>query len=251
MKIVCDTHVHCYRFEELASLLDAANQNLSHQGNADAKLLFFTDGVKDPTWETLLPKVKAGSYEAGEWKFDLHDDERLIVAYNGKSTIFLAPAKQINSAQRIEFLLLGCGETVEDGMDERLILDKFADRFVVVCPWGVGKWLGLRGSTMSELVSERANQFLLGDNGGRPKLWSKIHHFTEHPAIVLNVSDPLPLSGEIDRVGKFGICFDIEGIELTLDRVLSSIRSANHRNFGQSIGLLKFLKLQIGLRLSS
>ncbi|MCH2190079.1 MAG: hypothetical protein MK188_04045 [Gammaproteobacteria bacterium] len=251
MKIVCDTHVHCYQFEQLAALLDAATKNLSRQPDSDAKLLFFTDGAKDPTWEILLPRVKAGGCIVGEWRLNLHIDRSLIKAHKGELTIYLAPAKQINSAQKIEFLLLGCSEKIDEGMVESTILDKFSDRYAVICPWGVGKWLGSRGATMSELINQHASQFLLGDNGGRPKIWSKVRHFEQHPSSLINGSDPLPLSGEIDRVGRFGICFDIEGDQLTLDSVLQAIRASNHHNFGDSMGLFQFFKLQLGLRVSS
>lgn len=251
MRIVCDTHVHCYHFEQLPDLLDAATLNLTQQGESDTMLLFFTDGVKDPTWERLLHRLNSGNRQAGEWRLNHYDEGNLIRADKNGSTIFLAPAKQINSAQRIEFLLLGCSENIEDGITEESIVEQFSDRYAVICPWGVGKWLGSRGKIMSSLIAKHADRLLLGDNGGRPKLWSMVGQFTLHPSLALNGSDPLPMSGEINRVGKFGVRFSVDDEQLTLEAVLQGVKAAKHHNFGTAMGIVEFFRLQIGLRLSS
>ena len=66
MRIACDTHVHCYQFELLPELLDSAMANLDkYVPDADAKVLFFTDGFIDRTWLKLQELIQQDG-SAGE-----------------------------------------------------------------------------------------------------------------------------------------------------------------------------------------
>lgn len=248
MKILCDTHVHCYRFEEFGDLCDAAIVNFEKQGKSDAKVLFFTDGQTDKTWSRLQQELASGFYKTGGWTLTYLSEATLIQASKDQELLYLAPARQINSVNKLEYLLLGCDQALPEGMPDEDILDQFGGQYAVICPWSFGKWLGARGKLISDLAQRKPERFSLGDNGGRPWLWAWVPQFRNERSQVINGSDPLPLLGEIKRVGSYGIQFDLQGSELNLGNLVKTIKASQHKNFGSQLGLLKFISLQIALR---
>ena len=247
MKVLCDTHVHCYQFEQLSKLLDCALSNFAKQGLADARVLFFTDGERDKTWPQLLPLAEAG-HELHGWTLQLAGDTGFISAKNASNELLLAPARQVNSANRIEFLLLGCDENIAQGLHEEDLATQYGSRFAVICPWGVGKWLGARGKLMNELIQKHADKLILGDNGGRPTLWSRVPQFTQSERRVLNGSDPLPIDGELERIAAFGVSLEIQTDRLTLSGLLEALKSGDHKNYGKGMSLRRFIASQIAMR---
>ena len=133
-------------------------------------------------------------------------------------------------------------------MPDEDILDQFGGQYAVICPWGFGKWLGARGKLISDLAQRKPEQFNLGDNGGRPWLWAWVPQFGNKRPKVINGSDPLPLLGEIKRVGSYGIKFDLQERELTLKNLVTAIKASQHKNYGSQLGFFKFIGLQIALR---
>jgi len=257
--IACDTHVHCYDFENLPSLLDSAVKNLRHfVPNADAQLLFFTDGYVDRTWLKLQELLKSTA-KAGDWSFAFNEETQFIEAQkdDGVYKVLLAPARQVNTAGRLEMLLLGCDEELEDKQPANELIDKYGEKYVLVSPWGVGKWLGKRGRVLVDIINHSQKPFALGDNGGRPFFWP-VPHFNiikkmllgqkeEYGGIkktipIINGSDPLPVSAEFSRVGSYGVEFEV--IELSLESVLNELRSKpqNAKNFGKPLGIFAFAK---------
>ena len=253
MRVYCDTHVHCYEFDEFELLLDSAYENLSRQALSDGQteetgfVLFFTDGKTDKTWGKILQSVSSPANDSN-WVLCQHQHSKLIQAIRGGNTLVLAPARQLVSREGLEFLLLGCDLDIEDGADASEIIEN-NQQFVVICPWGVGKWLGVRGKILSELIAGLGEKFLLGDNACRPGFWNKITHFNETENPVLNGSDPLPLNGEYARVGRFGLSFDLGEDNLKLENVLQKLNSADveKQNFGQLMSFISFVKSRWGL----
>lgn len=241
MLIYCDTHVHCYDFDLLPELLDCALVNFQRLGAGEEKVLFFTDGIVDRTWRRLRPLVQEG-YQVNDWQLRYSKKTQFIHANKGAFEILLAPARQINSVARIEYLLLGCDLDIEDGLEDRVLLSQYTPNYTVISPWGVGKWLGSRGKLLSQLIAEHGNDFLLGDNGGRPSLWSIIPQFNLSKLNIVNGSDPLPIEGELDRVASYGIKVESNSTELTLSLLLDEIKLGRHQNYGHSMSLFRFLK---------
>ena len=258
--IACDTHVHCYDFENLPLLLDSAVKNLRHfVSNADAQLLFFTDGYVDRTWLKLQELLKSTA-KAGDWSFAYNDSTQFIEALkdDGEYKMLLAPARQVNTAGRLEMLLLGCDEELEDKQPANELIDKYGEKYVLVSPWGVGKWLGKRGRVLVDIINHSQKPFALGDNGGRPFFWP-VPHFRflrqfqsskngQNPLKrhlpILNGSDPLPIRGEISRTASYGVIFDLlETKEISLKNILLAMKSdqTQFENYGQLMGVFPFV----------
>ena len=258
MNLYCDTHVHCYDFPSFSSLLDQAHSNFSsacrinssmaNQNTESRFLMFFTDGVKDKTWTHIYPQAVAKNW-LGDWQLSLARDGKLIRASNGEKLVTLAPARQINSFHRLEFLLLGCDKDIADGITEQKIIDSYADQYLLICPWGFGKWLGKRAKVLRELLSTNASRLFLGDNGGRPGLWRHVPHFRQARLPIINGSDPLPLTADTCRIGSFGIHWLSAESELNLAGLLEEIKTATLKNYGPQLSLYQFIRNQIALKL--
>lgn len=254
MKIYSDTHVHCYEFEKIDKLFSYAHRNLSKHARAVGTndhqfVLFFTDGNHDKTWHRLCEVIQQNK-TIGDWVCHFIDDEHLISASNGERTLILAPARQINSQERLEFLLLGCELDIADGDTAEHIINEHHQKYPIISPWGVGKWLGKRSQLLSQLLNKQGQHFMLGDNGGRPNLWAYVPHFKQSPLNIINGSDPLPIDGEIQRVGDFGVHFELpSNDEITLTSLLQALKSEHikKQNFGRSLSLIQFVKGRIGL----
>lgn len=257
MNLYCDTHVHCYDLANFSSLLDQAHSNFDSaaginlpatQQNIEPQfLMFFTDGVKDKTWAHIYPQAVAKN-QLGDWQLSLANDDKLIKASRGEKIITLAPARQINSIHRLEFLLLGCESDIEDGIAEQQIIDSYADQYLLICPWGFGKWLGSRAKVLRELLSINASRLFLGDNGGRPSLWRHVPHFRQSRLPIINGSDPLPLKTDTRRIGSFGIHWLSAESELSLAGVLAEIKTASLQNYGPQLSLYRFIRNQLALK---
>lgn len=263
MRIACDTHVHCYQFELLPELLDSAMANLDkYVPNADAKVLFFTDGFIDRTWLKLQELIQQDG-SAGEWQFVFNQSLGLVEASKREQVVYLAPARQVNTAGRLEMLLLGCHEELEDKQAANDLIEQYGEQYVLISPWGVGKWLGNRGKLLLEIINFAKKPFALGDNGGRPFFWP-VPHFNwlkkmragiqqevvMQQVSIINGSDPLPVSGDYVRAGSYGVSFDLEQA-LSLKTVLAGLKSneSNLTNFGKPMGLIQFIQCRIKMAL--
>lgn len=260
MKIACDTHVHCYDFNRLSQQLDFAVKNFDRYAtDADARVLFFTDGFVDRTWLRLQELINKQSAKQGQWQFSYEREVGLIVAQRDDGeTIYIAPARQVNTAGRLEILLLGCQEELDDRQPANQLINKYSDDYVLILPWGVGKWLGKRGRLLVDLINHSSKSFYLGDNGGRPFFWP-VPHFrllrqlqsnqkSQNPLKkslpVINGSDPLPINGEIARTASYGVKFNLTGSKkIALKNILVTMKSdqVEFENYGRLMGLLSFV----------
>lgn len=269
MHVACDTHVHCYQFEQLPELLDQAIENFIRLvPQAQSYVLFFTDGLVDRTWLKLQDLIKVNekvnaksNAKAKQWSFRLNEQSGFVEASNADKLIYLAPARQVNTAGRLEMLLLGCDQELEDKQAANELIKQYADDYVLISPWGVGKWLGKRGRVLVDLINHSSKPFFLGDNGGRPFFWP-VPHFKFMKAVsegkktqwvkkalpVFNGSDPLPISGEIARVGSYGVTFELKS-SLSLSEVLETLKNDPVQNFGKPIGLFSFFIARLKMML--
>jgi len=257
MAIYCDTHVHCYDFSEIEDLFAHAYSNVLAQGfneSDDQLVLFFTDGQRDKTWSKLQSLLKENNNLA-LWNLQKLECNNTLSVTNlqTKANIILVSSRQINSSERLEFLVLGYDGDDEDGIKADQIIDKFSDDYLLICPWGVGKWLFSRGKLLTDLLRRFNNKLYLGDNGGRPWFWKFVPHFKLIETTIINGSDPLPLNGEIKRVASFGICLDTKVGEELNARILIGLlkdESVDKTNFGKALGILGFFKSRVSLTLS-
>ncbi|MEO0368149.1 MAG: hypothetical protein AAF197_05105 [Pseudomonadota bacterium] len=244
MKLLVDTHVHCYRHDDLPALLNHAADNMRNSKDEEdfARVLFFTNSRLDNCWD-YISKLATSSTAIADWQFGYQDDF-IIAAHLQLGDIYLASARQVNTKERLELLLLGIEDKVDDDLPAEHYINSYFHKALVVCPWGVGKWLGQRAVVLKQLQARMSDKFSLGDNGGRPSIWSWVPHFNEakkQAKKILNGSDPLPIEGELDRVGSFGVELEIQS-PLSLENVLAELRNGQTANFGSTMPLLAFLK---------
>jgi len=182
----------------------------------------------------------------------------LRVDMPGKPPLFVIAGRQIITAEKLEVLALGTREVFPDGQDVASVIDRVGERgALAVLPWGFGKWTGTRGRRVREIVEDtrRFPHVLVGDNGGRPGMFRRpplLSHAERLGRLVLPGTDPLPLPGEIDKIGRFGFVADCE---LDPDRPFRSLRDwlARQRvsppQYGELERLPVFVRRQVELRL--
>ena len=265
--LFCDAHVHCYQIEDLPFLLDQAWKNLNRAALSEIVeveqvnyqyYLVLTDGETDQGWSYIHTRLSRRVDEdkadcIGGWSFSFSKDMSLINAQKENQRLTLVPGRQINSKNRLEYLLLGCSKKIEHSLDDDEIIQKYSQQYVLVCPWGVGKWLGSRGRLLDRLIRQNPNDLKLADNGGRPRIWSRVKQFSSYKGQFYNGSDPLPLAGlrEVSRVGSYGFRCESANNPNTLTEFLQILRSSKLQSYGQRLGLFYFLKTRLLMMLRS
>ncbi len=195
----------------------------------------------------------------GEWRLFKTTESCSIEARNSEgASLFIIAGRQIVTREKLEVLALLTDAQFKDGLSlTQVVAEIKAANAISVLPWGVGKWLGQRGTVLTKFMETMPKSgVFLGDNGGRPVFWQNPAHFelARHKGIaILPGSDPLPLSREVERVGSYGF---------QLPHKLSSRQPAaelKERLFAQPESLtaygnlqspLNFLKNQVSLRLA-
>ena len=263
LQIACDTHVHCYQFEQLPALLDSAVKNFEkYTPNAEAKVLFFTDGFIDRAWQKLNKLIESEA-KSGDWMFSMNQETSFIEAVKAEEIVYLAPARQVNTAGRLEMLLLGCDQELEDKQPANDLIEQYGEQYVLISPWGVGKWLGTRGRVLIDIINHAKNPFALGDNGGRPFFWPVPHfnmlkkilkggqkNIIKQAVPMFNGSDPLPVAGDYVRAGSYGVKLSLDEA-LSLPNLLKALKNAELKteNFGKPMGLIQFMICRIKMAL--
>jgi hypothetical protein len=134
-----------------------------------------------------------------------------VTREDGRGFIVVA-GRQIETREGLEVLALGTAQRFEPdmGFEEALRAAVEADAVAVV-PWGFGKWWFRRGRLLDRVLRSPPVAFQLGDNAGRPVAATEPRHFRaarSQGMAMLPGSDPLPLLGENDKVGRYGFVLD-------------------------------------------
>jgi len=255
--IVVDGHVHLHDPASFGLLLDHARSNFARFCPRAAHGVLLLAGTNSsPDFKTIRQHlVKSGN--AASWTLQATSQTHgwKAMAPEG-SLLWLITGRQLVTAEGLEVLVFGYEEG-ENGMEIREILTKtHAAQGLAILPWGVGKWLGGRGKIVSHLLKDTPpGRIILGDNGGRPTLWTRVAQFSQAKKInipILRGTDSLPLKGEINRVGSFGTiiqgALDPDAPASSFIRLLNDPASTMD-DFGNAMGFIKFLKNQLLLRL--
>lgn len=185
---IVDSHCHIHSQDTLQECLRAIDDLPPH---IDALICVIE--LKQSNWfsklvESDLPNLQHISAVAA--RFDRGETAKVM----------LVRGEQVNTAEKLEVIIMGAAEAVPEGLPMFEYIERYAADQLVVIPWGVGKWLGPRGSIVKQMVESRA-PIALGDNGGRPAWWS-VSHFAQANSVgipVLRGSDPLPVSSYATR----------------------------------------------------
>lgn len=215
--VAVDSHVHFHDADDLDALLDSAlaalRRNLGDKHLTAALLL--TEPAARPTFATLRELAARGLPGAtAAWRLETTEETISLRARNRHSdTIYLIAGQQLVTAENLEVLALCVLPELPDGLDLRATVRRVRQAGgLPLLPWGVGKWLGRRGRIISEFIAGVRNEPLfVGDNGGRPALWSFVPQFRQATAggiRILRGSDPLRCSFRRRGPGSFGSLID-------------------------------------------
>ncbi|KAB2888010.1 MAG: hypothetical protein F9K32_18025 [Desulfobulbaceae bacterium] len=261
--VAVDSHVHLHDLRDPAALLDGAYAALTgclgHR--PPPALLILTEPESRPTFARLREIAAAGrpTADLGCWRIGTTDEPISLAArHRTGDTIYLLAGQQIVTAENLEVLSLLALPEIADGLGlAETVLRIRQLGGLPVLPWGVGKWLGRRGTTVSDfLAGDSAGPLFVGDNGGRPGLWAFVPQFRQARAKnirILRGSDPLRCSFRRRSAGSYGNIlrchFDPARPGQSLYDALTAAGTALE-TFGRHESLWHFLRDQIALRIS-
>lgn len=259
--VAVDSHVHLHDLRDPADLLDGAFAALAgclgHR--PPPALLILTEPADRPTFARLREIASAGGSSAtcGSWRLGTTGESISLMAGNRTGdTLYLLAGQQIVTAENLEVLSLLALPGIADGLElaetVRLVRQHGG---LPVLPWGVGKWLGRRGTIVSEfLAGDSTGPLFVGDNGGRPALWASVPQFRlarDRGIRILRGSDPLRCSYRRRCAGSYG---NILRCPFETNRPGQSLREAlvtagtAIEPFGRPEAPWHFLRDQISLR---
>lgn len=262
-----DGHVHFHHGFEARQFLENAHANFEDVARGmspDASfvgILLLTEGEQENGFERLIAQVEQQNGRAGgsmsKWKMQ-NTEERSSVCFVARDRfpIVVVAGRQIPTRERLEVLAVDTRREFEEGQPIRGLIQRVAQAGALpVVPWGAGKWIGKRGRLIDELVgSSELPPFFLGDSGNRPVFWPRPTHFRraeEEGIKILSGSDPLPLLGEVKRVGSFGIALkgslDAQTPAQDLKRRVLDPSTVLHQ-FGSEETTLRFVRNQLKMQ---
>ncbi|MBL4711197.1 MAG: hypothetical protein JKX75_01620 [Gammaproteobacteria bacterium] len=254
-QIKLDSHVHFYDNWDISlnQLLTSAYANLT-LGNAALPVICLLDTGK----EAISVTQQLAKPMAGEWQKHIAELEPYSFWFKKQEkTILVITGTQINTIEGLEVLVIGNRGDVTHDMPIEILLEQQRDGLLNVIPWAAGKWLSKRGKILTQLLKTmKPHQFVLGDNAGRPWLWTGINQLEyakTHNIPILCGSDPLPLHNHYLKSGTYG---NLLNINMDTKRPWTSIIQAIHHQtqsnqFGHLSSIPSFVMNQLKLRLPS
>lgn len=245
---IVDGHVHLYRGHDLDRLLRAAHARLRvHRQTARcAMLVASANGTVDD--EAELRQRLPG------WHLETASATLLLARAPAFGAMELHFGRQFVTRERLELLVFGAtivsrGESVLETAERALDVGA-----LVVLPWGAGKWWGARGRLVRAACERFAGRagFFLGDSAVRPRGWRTPEMLAMAAATGVPIvcgTDPLPVSGEEDRVGSY--CFEVRGGTASPDNLIDTMRvpGAGFAVRGKRMSFVSFCRTQARLRL--
>lgn len=204
-----DAHVHLHAGVAAGDLLDHAARGMA--GEAARAGLAPSAGMLMLTESAGVESLDAFRAAEGWTVEPTGEAVSLAARRDGCLPVFVVAGRQIVTADGLEVHALGTLAQIADGqaMAATLAAVRGAGA-VAVLPWGVGKWLGRRGAIVTALAADVSAEpgLCLADSGVRA--WplarpSQLAAAEVAGRSVLAGSDPLPLAGEVSRVGRYGV----------------------------------------------
>lgn len=255
-----DAHVHIYPGYDLDRLVAGACANVLAAAPGAARqepplcYLLLSETARDNAFVRL--RDGPGRQPGGWLVRPTAEPEALWLDTRAGVPLVIVAGRQIRTAEGLEVLALGTTAALPDDrpLDEAVRNAALAARLVVL-PWGFGKWTGRRRRLVDALLAAGPSEVQLGDNRGRPALAGDPPAFAAARASgrrVLPGSDPLPLPGAERDVAAYGFVLHGPVLEqrplASLLALLDAVRGDLPR-YGHRVGLSRFLRDQLGLRL--
>lgn len=256
-RVLFDSHVHIYSCFEKGKFIYNSFKNFADNhrqidnSSNFISFMFITDGYEKGYQS--FKELCGTEVKHKDETFFLHSTapDKYIEINTDESKVYLIPGNQFITKENLEVLVVGKSINNYSSTDVNSTISMFLDEFLVIIPWGFGKWLGDRGVVISSLIENNDIHFL-GDNGGICSIVKFPKQFQEakkKQIPILPGSDQLPIKYEVKRPGSFG--FYTSSFELDLENPISSIKSHltnDHtviKPYGNRVYFPKFLFNQI------
>ena len=258
-----DTHVHYYPFCTFPEYFDAAYSNMLAAAKKLDSLQAFTPilcllETQTSHWYQDLLAIAASKKQIGNWQLESLDNDQLLqLTNNNESELLFLPGQQIITSENLELLIIGVTNKIPHKNPVHFYIEKYSDTYLVIIPWGVGKWLGSRGRIVSNLIRQQSDyKFALGDNSGRTSAWKYVPQFNQARQMGINIlagSDPLPIAGQHKKVGSYGSVItgslQKQNLASQIREILLDTQTSNIKSYGQLDSLYHFIISQLLLRL--
>ncbi len=218
-----DGHVHLQReFEPLTFIYSSLHNFTMAASNSERKLplvfyLFLCETDGGGQFERLVEAVS--SSDMAVHVVVTAERDSLFLSFSDDTSLCVVRGEQIVTKENLEILTFGghggsfCGQSFEQVLAS---LDASGERLNIL-PWGVGKWLGVRGALIREVVAGKkageGSLLFLGDNGNRPWFWPLPKIFADglqKGMANLPGSDPLSFAHHESRAGSYGFRLAVE-----------------------------------------
>lgn len=262
---IIDGHVHIHDRFDIKRLFQATWENFFCKskkmgyGECFTGVLFLAEPLNKNWFSKILELAKVSQKENFDYlKYEqTKESNSLRVILDDEKELIVIAGRQIVSKENLEVLALGISEHFCEGKPVKEIVKETISRGgIPVIPWGVGKWLGKRGSIVNKLLQNGTNSNLfLGDNSGRPIFWPNPSQFKKaktNNIPILPGSDPLPFPSEFKKVGSFGfILHTAIDNELPVKSITALLRESNIpiEKFGSLENPVRFVLNQFRMRL--
>jgi hypothetical protein len=259
--VLVDGHVHFHRCFNEKAFFDQAWTNFQASaaaaglGEVAAGFLLLTECAADSYFRQLRrrERIKCSSWTLRQTAEAIS----LLASRPGGERMFVVAGRQIATREGLEVLALGPAASFRDGLDlASTVAAVRAANALPVLPWGFGKWSGRRAELLERfLQANRTGPIFLGDNGGRSATLGtppQLERAAGHGLIVLPGSDPLPLRGEVGRVGGYGFVLEAEiEPEYPAAGLMQHLLSLDHQppTFGELKPFWRFCVDQLALRI--
>lgn len=265
--VLLDAHVHIYDRYPLANFLDSASRNFREAAEklgvygGIAAILMLTETSRDHCFsglQRLADGIVTGKLNPDDWSFEHTEEPCSLVAKRGdREDLYIIAGRQIVTSERLEVLAIGADREFPEGLPLNDVIELVHESGALpVIPWGFGKWTGLRGKIVRQVLLDKpVADLFLGDNGGRMRYWAEPVQFKiarENGIRILPGSDPLPFASEYWRPGSYGFMLNapvnsmIPAAEIKkylLDRDVAITP------YGRREGVLRFMKNQLSMQL--
>ena len=210
MGFIADTHVHIYDQYRLTPMLEGAERRMQRLGEENygkgvnfQKFLCLTERNTENYFRSIL-----SSPPSGFRVLPTSENNSLRIELDHGRSLFLIAGRQMNTRERLEVTGLGLLECAPAGLSLEETVGWIGSRGgIPVLNWSLGKWWGERGAYVTRFLElSTKEKYLLGDVLMRPR-------FSRPPAAfqiakdrnigVIAGSDPLPMSGEEDLIGRY------------------------------------------------
>jgi hypothetical protein len=274
MIVALDPHAHLYDSFSIPAWIKAALKNLRVEGSKEGanigpttKCVSVVDRAGQDTFARFRKELSdVASWE--EWSGDIAGWRTPLIASitlnQGEEPLYVLRGVQYVSVERIEVLGLGVDRRVEDcTLAAWRLIELINSAGGVAClPWSPGKWLGARGRVVAQIIaSGKSGGVCLGDIALRSSLGVPAMHLRRGAATgfrVLAGSDPLPIDFDEGLVGSYGVCFNIQGREISglgelYSNILTALRSEETecKITGGGYGPLKGMRRYLGDRVKA